>query len=163
MHTHILSPLVQWHTTATFLTNHLFKSKYLKQFFAQIQKLQKKCAKKRKHLQLCLLKGCFKTHTPHPPRLAAPYLWGVLAAQFHVASMLKYTHILKAQSHPCLSSVTWSILEKNMVKDCFDLPWVFITQFSSKPESELSNRAELSNMRWYIQEINRKNPIGRKL
>lgn len=65
-HTRILSPPVQWHTTATFLTNHLFKSKYLKQFFAQIQKLQKKCAKKRKCLELCLLKGCFKTQHPPP-------------------------------------------------------------------------------------------------
>lgn len=136
-HTRIHSPPVQRHTTATFLTNHLFRSKYLKKFFAKIQKLQKKRAKKRNALELCLLKRWFKwQHTPQG-LLLLPYLWGGSETQFCVASMLKYPHILKPQWHPCLSSVirpTVPFQETHGERRCFSLPWLFITQFSGTPE-----------------------------
>lgn len=64
-HTQRSSPLLSSDTTATFLTNHLFKSKYLNNFSHK-----SRCAKKRKHLELCLLNGCSKTLLP--TRVTAP-------------------------------------------------------------------------------------------
>lgn len=97
IYTHTSFPLLSSDTL------QLHKSKYLKQFFVQIQKLQKKCAKKRKCLELCLLKGCFKTQHPPPHTqelLLLPYLWldpkhnSMLPLWLNILTSLRHSGIL---------------------------------------------------------------------
>lgn len=105
-------------------------------FIAQMQKLQKKCWKKRKCSEL--LKGWKTQHThthTHQGLLLPLYLWGESEMQFHVASMLKYSHILKAQQHPCFPSVNGSILVNPWWNTLFKLH-MSVIQLHSNSELE---------------------------
>lgn len=106
-HTHILFPPVRWCTTATFSQTTCSRQNTLINSLQKFWGCKKSCVKKQKHLELCLLKGCFIHIHPLPKGCCSLLTFGRSEPQLPGDSMLKYTYILKAQCHPCLSSVTW--------------------------------------------------------
>lgn len=68
--------------------------------------------------------------------------------------MFKYSHILKAQQHPCFPSVDGSILVNPWWNTLFKLHIFIIQLYSNSVRRNIT--VKLSNTRCYMQEINRK-------